>query len=154
MLSLDTELTSGGQKLTLDGKYAGMIYVHSLSDGTMSYRYSPPFGQDFSPVRSCLIAAQYDALAWNEDRQAAMEIKRKLDEYAAKQFDNDAIYYTLAVFEDNQWAIAFGDFDLDCVIGEKDDCVDNDISTTIFKTDGSQRAIDNKITAMNKNLDK
>lgn len=63
-------------------------------------------------------------------------------------------YYTLAALEDGQWYVAFGDFDLDCVIDEKDDCFDNDVPTRIFKTDGTQSHIDNKITAMNKNLDK
>lgn len=72
MLSLDTSLTNDGQKLTLNEKAAGTIYINPFGNGTMSYRFSPPSGQDLSPVRSCLIAAQYDALAWGEDRQATM----------------------------------------------------------------------------------
>lgn len=63
MTTLNTELVTGGQKMTFpDGRDAGGI-TYDLDSRT--YHFEPPHRPDLNaPARNCLEAAQFDALAW------------------------------------------------------------------------------------------
>lgn len=59
-------------------------------------------------------------------------------------------YYSLALYEQGQWFIAFGDWDEHSVIQEfQDEYADNHNLCAIIRTDGTQEHIDNAIADLN-----
>ena len=64
-------------------------------------------------------------------------------------------YYTLALFEDGQWIIAFGDYEEHTVLEEyADEYADEYQSCAIIITDGRQSEIDIAIEHLNMGRDK
>ena len=61
--SLNTELFTGGVRLTFEGgRSAGVI---TYDPDTYTYHFHAPHHPDaYGPKRNCLEAAQFDALAW------------------------------------------------------------------------------------------
>lgn len=67
MVTLNTEQTAEGQRLFFDdGSLAGML-VYIVDGG--HWRHLGPDDEWTGPRRSCLQAAEYDALAWAADRE-------------------------------------------------------------------------------------